>query len=181
MPVIRENGLFNYARKIFEAAKAPPEHAECVARLLVNANLAGHPGHGVIRIKQYVDAIKTGNINPQAKPTIEVDTPCYANVNGNRSFGQVAATYAIDTAVKKAKKEGLSVVGCYNMSHVGRLSDYVMAASEKGLVATAFCNGGGPNVAPYGGRERVMGTNPVAFSVPSGSGKSVVMDFASAA
>ena len=181
MPLIQEKDLFDYSKRIFEAANAPTEHAECVARLLVNANLVGHPAHGVIRIKQYVEAIKTGNIDPQAKPVIEVDTHCYANVNGNRSFGQIAATFAMDVAIKKAKQEGLSMVGCYNLSHVGRLNDYVTMASGEGLVAIAFCNGGGPNVAPYGGRERVMGTNPIACSVPSSSGKSMVMDFSSAA
>jgi len=181
MPLIQENDLFDYSKKIFEAANAPTEHAECVARLLVNANLAGHPAHGVIRIKQYVEAIKAGNIDPQAKPAIEVEAPCYANVNGNRSFGQIAATFAMDVAIKKAKQEGLSVVGCYNMSHVGRLSDYITMASEKDLVAVALCNGGGPNVAPYGGRQRVMGTNPIACSVPSNLGRSIQIDFASAA
>ncbi len=181
MPLIHQNALFDYSKKIFEAANAPAEHAERIARLLVKANVAGHPSHGVIRLKQYVEAIKIGNIDPQAKPAIEVDTPGYANVNGNRSFGQIAATFAMDVAIKKAKQNGLSMVGCYNMYHVGRLGDYVAMASEEDLIAVAFCNGGGPNVAPYGGRERVMGTNPVACSVPSSFRRSMVMDFASAA
>jgi uncharacterized oxidoreductase len=56
-----------------------------------------------------------------------------------------------------------------------------MMASGEDLVAVAFCNGGGPNVAPYGGRERVMGTNPIACSVPSNLGRSIQIDFASAA
>ncbi|GAI17600.1 unnamed protein product, partial [marine sediment metagenome] len=95
--------------------------------------------------------------------------------------GQIAGTFAMGVAIKKAKQSGLSMVGCYNMYHVGRLADYVAMASREGLVAVAFCNGGGPNVAPYGGRERVIGTNPIACSVPSSFGRSIQIDFASAA
>ncbi len=181
MPLIHQDALFDYAKRIFEAANVPRQHAECVARMLVDANLAGHPSHGVIRIKQYIEAIKSGDIAPQAKPALEVNTHCYANVNGNRSFGQIAATLAMEVAIKKARENGLSMVGCYNMYHVGRLGDYVAMASREGLVAVAFCNGGGPNVAPYGGRESVMGTNPIACSVPSNFGRSIQIDFASAA
>jgi LDH2 family malate/lactate/ureidoglycolate dehydrogenase len=181
MPLVRQDVLYSYTRQIFVAAGAPPEHAERVARMLVDADIAGYPSHGVNRVKQYINSINTGKIKPQAKPVIESESPGYANVNGNRTFGQVAATFAAELAIKKAKQNGMAMVGAYNMSHVGRLGDYTDMAAREDLLGVAFCNGGGPNVAPYGSRERVLGTNPIACSVPSGSGKIARIDLASGA
>jgi len=180
MPLIRQDALYDYTKKIFEAAGVPAEHAQRVARMLVDADTAGYPSHGVNRLQQYLNAIKTGKINPQAKPVIELESASYANINGNRAFGQIAATFTAEVAIKKAKN-GMAMVGGYNMSHVGRLGDYTAMVARKDLMAVAFCNGGGPNVAPYGSRERVLGTNPIACSVPSSSGKVAQFDFASAA
>jgi len=173
--------LTDYVKRVFQAIETPCKQAELLASRLVRAHLRGHTSHGVIRIKQYMDAHKAGTLDPKAKPTVEVQGPCYANVNGNRSFGQVAATFAMELAIKKAKSNGLCIVGCYNINHVGCLGDYVQMAAEQGLVGMAFCNGGGPNVSPFGARERVLGVNPVAFATPSGSSRISVIDFTSGA
>ncbi len=181
MLLIYARQLIDYVEKIFEAIGTPSKQAELLAGQLVRAPLHGHASHGVGRINQYMDAYKAGKLDPKAKPAVEVEGPCYANVNGNRSFGQVAGTFAMELAIKKAKENGLCMVGCYNTNHVGCLGDYVMMVAEQGLVGMAFCNGGGPNVAPFGARERVLGVNPVAFAVPSDSGRIPVMDFTSGA
>ncbi len=179
MPSFEINELNEYIKRVIEAIGASCEHAELVASRLVNADLCGVNSHGVIRMQQYLDAVSAGILNPKAEPQAEVDTPCYANVNGNRSFGQVAASFAIELAIEKAKKTGIALVGCYNMNHVGRLGDYVQMASEQDLVGLAFCNGGGPNVAPFGAREKVLGSNPMVFSAPSRNGRTVLVDFTS--
>lgn len=181
MPSVHACQLTDYVERIFEAIDTPSEQAKLLARQLVRAHLRGHASHGVARIKQYMDAYEAGTLDPKAKPTVEVEGACYANINGNRSFGQVAATFATELAIKKAKDSGLCMVGCYNINHVGCLGDYVMMVAEQGFVGMAFCNGGGPNVAPFGARERVLGVNPVAFAAPSESGRIPVMDFTSGA
>jgi len=125
MPIqVDKDELIDYARRIFQAIGTPSEQAELLARRLVRAHLRGHPSHGVARIKQYMDAYRAGMLDPKAEPTVEVEGPCYANVNGNRSFGQVAGTFAMELAIKKAKISGLCIVGCHNMNHVGCLGDY---------------------------------------------------------
>lgn len=181
MPKFMSDELREIAGKILEAAGAPTDKAELVSRMLVNANLTGHDSHGVIRIEHYVGQIRTGLINAAADPEIEIDYPSYARVKGNRAFGQVAATYAVRVAVEKATMNGMAMVGCYDMAHVGRLGDYVSMAAEADLLALAICNGGGPNVAPYGGKQRVLGTNPIACAVPIHEGDDIEIDFASAA
>jgi len=154
MPLVQAEELIEFTRQIFEAVNTPAEQAKLLANRLVTAHLPGFSSHGLIRIKQYMDAINAGLLDPQAKPTAETETPLYANVNGNRAFGQVTATFAMELAIKKAKENGLSIVGCYNMNHAGRLGDYVEMAAGEELIAMAFCNGGGPNVAPFGARKK---------------------------
>jgi len=180
MPKFNAKRLKEVAEKILKAAGASKDKAQLISKMLVDGNLAGHDSHGVIRINQYINQIKSGVILPDADPELEVDNPGFGKVNGNRSFGQVAATYAMEICIEKAKKNGFAMVGGCNMAHIGRLSDYVSMASREDLLSFAFCNGGGPNVAPYGSRKRVFGTNPVAFAVPVKKGADIQADFASA-
>ena len=93
MPLINSDDLFDYIKKILEAANAPLETAALVARMLVDGNLNGHNSHGAIRIKQYIDAINSCKLDPQASPVIEIETPSYASINGNKSFGQIAGVF----------------------------------------------------------------------------------------
>lgn len=165
---------------IFVAGGVPRSKAARVAKMLVDGNLSGHDSHGVIRVRQYLNQIQSGLINPNAEPSMDVDLPSYALVNGNRGFGQITATFAIEKAIDKSNENGFAIVGCKNMSHVGRLGDYVSIAAEQGFMALAFCNGGGPNVAPFGSKDRVFGTNPIACAVPLNEGRHLEIDFASA-
>ncbi|MEE9213778.1 MAG: Ldh family oxidoreductase [Thermodesulfobacteriota bacterium] len=181
MPRLFPNDLIAYTKYIFEAIGVPEKTSELVANMLVESNLRGHDSHGVIRIDQYIKHIKKGFINPNAEPAIEVDLPSYGNINGNRAFGQVAATFAIRFAIDKAKENGFALVGCYNMAHVGRLEDYVSLAAQSDCIAIAFCNGGGPNVAAYGSKTRTFGTNPIAFAVPNKTEDNLLIGFATAA
>ncbi len=181
MPKFMSDELVKIGEKVLGAAGSPAEKAELVSKMLVDANLTGHDSHGIIRLKQYVNQIRTGLIDPVAEPELEIDYPSYAKVKGNRAFGQVVARFGIKAAIEKAALNGMAMVGCCHMAHVGRLGDYVSMAAESDLMALAICNGGGPNVAPYGGKQRILGTNPIACAVPIRDGQNIQIDFASAA
>ena len=64
MPIFRAEELRKAGAAMLGAAGAPPEEALIVARELVEANLVGHDSHGVIRIPQYVDSMRRGEIDP---------------------------------------------------------------------------------------------------------------------
>ncbi len=167
--------------EIFNAMGAKPEYSALVAGLLVKSELAGYGSHGVGRVRQYVNCIKSGILDPVAVPEVTLDLPSVARVDGKRAFGQVVASTAMKAAITKARESGLAMVGGFNSNHVGRLSDYVKMAAENDLVAMMMCNGGGPNVAAHGARNKVLGTNPIAFAAPSKNGRTMVMDFATSA
>lgn len=181
MKTIASETLEQNVVRIFEAMGAAPRHAALVAELLVKSELSGYGSHGVGRVRQYVNSIKSGILDPVAVPEVVLDRPAAARVDGKRAFGQVVAQAAMETAITKARETGLAMVGGFNANHVGRLTDYVKMAAENDLVALMMCNGGGPNVAAHGARNKVLGTNPIAFAVPSPAGHTMVMDFATSA
>jgi len=168
---------------VFVSIGTRPEDADFVARQLVASNLRGHDSHGALRVRQYVNGSISGQLVPGAQPEIISESASYASIDARRSYGQIACKRAMEIGIAKARETGLALIGVHNAYHIGRLGDYTSMASDEGLMATGFCNGGGPNVAPHGSRDRVLGTNPMACSVPTKSsvGYDLEIDFASAA
>jgi LDH2 family malate/lactate/ureidoglycolate dehydrogenase len=173
--------LLATARSILQAAGAPEGAAATVAESLVESDLAGHDSHGVRRLIPYVDAVEAGLIRTAAAPEVTTRDGAMAIVAGRRGFGQLAARLAVDEVAALAARHRVGVAAIQECNHIGRLGEYVATLAGRGLVGMAFGNAD-PSVAPYGGRERRLGTNPLAWAVPRAEGKPpVVMDWASSA
>lgn len=183
MPVLQPMPLADFTSRIFQAAGTPKMTADLVGQSLVSANLAGHDSHGVIRIMQYLRQIDEDEIRPLARPEVERETAVMALLNGHRCFGQLAAKTAIETGIGKARGDAVAAIGLKHSGHVGRLGEWVELAAEEGLIALAYANGGrsGGLVAPFGGAERRMGTNPVAAAIPLQDRPALLLDFATSA
>lgn len=168
MPQFSVESLTGIARSILSGMGATPPDAEVVAEHLVQANLAGHDSHGMIRLPQYFQHAREGKLLPGSSVEIEHETPVAARLNGNWTWGQVAATRATDLAIEKAKTHGVAVVTARQCYHVGRVGVYPLRAAEQGLVAKVWCNGHGVvRVAPWGGTEPRLATNPIAIAIPT--------------
>ena len=169
MPIFSWKDLESEAAATVAAMGASLEDAAWVARLLVRSNLRGHDSHGVIRISQYFEACKRGQIQPAAQPEIATQANTSARVNGRRAFGQVTGRYLAEIVVDKAKENGMAAAAAFECNHVGRLADYVELVAERGLIAFAFANDCGANqvVAPFGGLEGRLSTNPLAIAIPA--------------
>ncbi|MEM3692880.1 MAG: Ldh family oxidoreductase [Candidatus Bathyarchaeia archaeon] len=178
MPVFSHEALRHLGSEIFLALGAPKEEASLVADLLVRANLAGVDSHGIIRIPSYVKEIEEQRILPGSKPKIVKDTPTITIVDGNRSFGQVVALKAMELTIEKAGRQGMAATGAYNCGHIGRLADYAMMAAERDMVGMVMTPGG-RWVAPWGGREAILGISPFSVAMPAGRYKPFVLDMSS--
>ncbi|HIE29369.1 TPA: Ldh family oxidoreductase [Candidatus Poribacteria bacterium] len=170
MPIFSADYLKRAGIAIFKGAGAPDDEAEIVMRLLVKANLVGHDSHGVIRIPQYIHLIQHGDLHPGIAIEIVKETPSTAVINGNWGFGQVIASKAMEIAIQKAKTHSVSTVGAHHSNHVGRMADYAIMAAEENMIGMVMVNnhGAAQHVAPYGGKERRLSTNPICFAVPTG-------------
>jgi uncharacterized oxidoreductase len=178
LPVFAAEQLVRLGTEIFVATGAPAEEARLVSEFLVKANLAGHDSHGVIRIVQYIQAIKRGDLKPGAEIEVVRETPSSALLNGNWGFGQVVAKKAMETAIEKAKENSISVICAFNLYHLGRLADYTRMALDANMIGIAMANST-KNVAPHGGSEKLLGTSPISYAFPTRRGSPFVLDIAS--
>lgn len=185
MPAVRltADQLRALSASVFEALGAPPETAEIVAAALVDANLAGHDSHGVIRIPEYTAAIRAGTLRPDARPKIVRERGAALLVSGEWGFGQMTGRAAIGAAVRRAGDVGAAVVGLVRCNHLGRVGALAEQAAADGCVAAGWVGGiGGPQQAvPYGGRRPAFGTNPMAAAFPVDGDGPVLLDFATTA
>lgn len=180
MPVFQAGELQAITTQIFQGAGSPEEEARLVSRYLINANLMGHDSHGVIRIPQYLTSVKQGDCVPGASPEVVQETPATVVLNANWGYGQVAATRAMEIALEKAANQAVSSVGIHQCNHIGRLGEYPAMAAAHDMIGIVTVNGHGVGhiVAPFGGAEGRMVTNPIAVGIPTGQGTPVLMDIA---
>lgn len=168
MPVVEAEALESFARRALEAHGATPETAASVASSLVGADLVGHSSHGVVRIPYYSDTITEGAIDPAASPTVESAGP-FSQVVGGAAFGQLVGRRAVDLLTDAAAQRGVGVVGIRDSGHLGRMGEWAERVTDEGLLFAAWGNlqGGSQRIAPPGTADRRLGTNPVAFGVPT--------------
>lgn len=173
--------LLATAANILRGLGTGDQDSRQVAQSLVDAQQAGHDSHGVIRLVEYADFVKRGIVRPSAQPEVASLQGAAAAVTGNWGWGQLACQLAVGTADRLAREYGVAAVTVRHCNHIGRIGAYVEALASAGLVALACCNSD-PAVAPYGGKARMLGTNPIAAALPLGPGEPpIVMDFATAA
>ncbi len=181
MPILQADKLTVIISQILEAAGARVDYADIVAEHLVNANLAGHDSHGVIRAAHYVRSIDKGDLKPTAEPEVVEETASMAQICGNFTFGQVIAKTATEIAIDKARAQGVGLVSMYHEGHTGRLGAYAEMGAAAGM-ASMIWDGviGGPRsiVVPLNGTGRKIGANPIAMGFPSDRYGAVILDFA---
>jgi uncharacterized oxidoreductase len=179
---IPHDALLAFTTQVFEASGARPAEAGIVAEHLVTASLLGYDTHGVLRIPQYVEDVRRGVIQPGGIPKIDSEAGATALVDGGWNFGQVGGRFAIDVAIARARESKAATVVARCCNHAGRLGAYTTRAAEQGFLAMAFCNSPihGHFVAPWGGREGRLATNPISYAVPTGGADPIVADFSTA-
>ena len=180
MPRFSADDLRTAGTRVFTAAGVDKETAAAVMNSLVLSNLLGVDSHGIVRVAEYVGALQTGAIVPDSQPRITCENDVVTMLDGARGFGQVVARRAMNLTIGKAQLKGVGVSSFKNVLHVGRLGEFVAMASDAGMIGIMFVNGGRPGgtVAPHGSSRGMLGTNPVAFSIPDGSSPAFLADFA---
>jgi uncharacterized oxidoreductase len=179
VPVFSADYLLRTVSDIFKAHGASPEEAAMVAEHLVDAEACGVTSHGLIRVRQYVQALADGTIRAAAEPTIRTASASAATVDGQNGFGAVMARRAMDLACDIAERTAVGAVTLVNCGHTGRLGHYTEQAARRGLAGLMMVNAGGHGqwVAPFGGTAGRLSTNPLSIAVPGGEDP-VVLDIA---
>lgn len=177
MQSIAAASLIDLVAAVMEGGGSRAAEARTIARRLVDANLVGHDSHGVLRVGTYLQWVRDGWLVPNATPTVIFDNAALAIVDGNRGFGQVIGEFATSLGIDKAARQGIAFVGLRNCGHLGRLGDWAEMAAAAGQVSLHFLNtSGAQRVAPYGGSDRRLSTNPLAIGVPLADAPPAILD-----
>lgn len=172
--------LERYAAAIFRAAGSEAEEAAIIAAHLVEANLAGHDSHGVMRICKYVDWVRIGHVIPNRHAEIVIERGPLMVIDGGFGYGQVIGKEAMGVGAAAAREHGFALIAIRNSGHLGRIGAWAEMLARDGLVSLHLVNtsGFGILVAPHGGSDRRLSANPVAAGTPVEGGRPLVLDIA---
>lgn len=176
-PRIDATRLTDFATAVYASAGVPEADARLVADTLVQADLWGHQSHGVLRLGWYLDRIRHGVMTPVTTPEVVIDAGGIAVLDGHAGVGQVLAMRAVHEALERAKAYGIGAVAVRNSNHFGTCMYYTRRVAAAGFVALLTSNGG-PAMAPWGGRKKIIGTNPWSVAAPVGNRAPFVVDMA---
>ena len=174
---VAADGLIEFATAVYKSVGLPAADARLVADTLVQADLWGHQSHGLLRLGWYLDRIRNGVMKPVTRPEFVVDSGAIAVIDGHDGVGHVLTVLAAREAVKRAKAHGIGAVGVRMSNHFGTCMYYTLMGAREGCV-TLLTSNGGPAMAPWGGRRKIIGTNPWSIAAPAGSLAPFVVDMA---
>ena len=164
-------------QEIFEKSGLKSEEAFTVSENLVQAEMRGIRSHGLVQVGNYSKMIQSKGINPDAKITLIKEGPGNLVFDADHAPGSVAGQYAMAKTIEKAKKNGVAISTVRNGTHFGYAAYYAMQALKENMFGLAFTSTGSA-VAPFGGFEKMLGTNPICVAVPAGKLRPVVFDAA---
>jgi len=161
-----------------QSAKVPVLDADITASLMVKSDLAGADGHGIFRLPAYLKRIRAGGINLHPNIHIEREQGATALINGDNALGHLVMNKAVDLAIEKVKQHSVCWIGSHYGNHSGAASVYVRKLAEQGYIAIYMAVGNANHMAPWGGIDLLLSTNPIAIAVPAGDHPTVLLDIA---
>ena len=169
MPTFAAADLLAFARSLFEASGVPADDAATVATGLIGANLCGHDSHGIIRVMQYLDALADGRLSAGVELLVVNESPAVLVADGQWGLGQVQAHRLLKLLFPRARAAGVAAGTLKHCGHIGRLGEYAETAGGEGFafLATVNNHGYGRGVAPPGGTDSRIGTNPLCLGAPT--------------
>lgn len=170
--------LADFMARAFGAAGLPAADAVVVAGLMAEADLVGADAHGVFRLPQYIRRIEGGAVN--RTPSIAVDRTAAATalVDGDNGMGHLVMRRAAEVAAELAGEAGVGWVGVRRSNHAGPASLYATMPLAHGMIGIYSAVASANHMAPWGGVDLLLGTNPLAVAIPAGDAPPIVLDIA---
>jgi (2R)-3-sulfolactate dehydrogenase (NADP+) len=170
--------LYKIVQKILFSSGLSKKDGEIVCDCLLTSDLYGVSSHGISILDGHLKRIETGGYN--LKPNIKTlkKTVSISIVDADNSIGFLSAVHSMNIAISKATKSGLHTVFTRNANTFGAAFYYAEMAARKGLIGICFSNSS-PAMAPWGGIDKLIGTNPFAIAIPGLGEEMILFDFAS--
>lgn len=172
--------LKSFVQAVFEQQGFSAEHAQTCADVLVSADARGIDSHGVARLSGYVRLIEKGRINPKPSMQFSQKRKAVAQLNADGAIGLVSAPLAMQRAIDITHDLGSGWCGIHHSNHFGIAGYHALMAVQHDFIGMAMTNAS-PLVTPARGKERMLGTNPIAVAIPAGEEDPFVLDMATSA
>jgi LDH2 family malate/lactate/ureidoglycolate dehydrogenase len=173
---VQFGGLKNFCRQAYMKVGVPEEEAEIVADLLVRSDLRGVESHGVTRLPIYIQRLQKGYVRKESRITTVKEKGPTASLDAHGSMGHIAAYRGMERAIQKAEEHGIGWVSVKDSGHFGVAGFFPMMALKKDFIGYIVSNSA-PMMFPWGGRQRIVGNNPLAYAFPAEQFLPVVLDF----
>lgn len=170
--------LEEFTASVMRALGLPLEDAATVAALMVDADMQGSDGHGVIRLAPYAKRILAGGINLNPDIKVIQERTAMALVDGDNGMGHLVMKKATELAIHKARTAGIAWVGSRLSNHAGPASLYARMALQHDMIGLYFAVGNANHLPPWGGLDMLLSTNPIAAAIPTLNEAPVVLDMA---
>ncbi len=177
--LVTVESLHYFTREALRRLGLSETDAAVAADVLVTTDACGVFTHGTKALAGYLRRLKLGGLCPQGCPHIAGEGGAWATVDGDSSLGMITSTFAMNTAIRKAKEQGVAYVGVRNSCHFGAAGYYAWLAAREGLIGLAMANDI-PSVAAPGSRGPITGSNPISYAVPAGRHPPLLLDMSTA-
>jgi len=164
-------------RRALAASGASGASARSTASVLVQAHIDGQAGHGLTRIPSYAEQLLAGKVAGDAIPVAERVAPALLRVDARSGFAYPALDLVLEHLPAIAAETGMAAALVHRSHHLGPAGIHAERFAARGLLALLFTNS--PKaISFWGGREQMLGTNPIAFAAPRQDAPPLVIDLA---
>ncbi len=153
------------------------EVAQKAVDALILAEACGVSSHGIRMLPAHAQKIKNREYNIDAVIENEIETPSFARFNSHNQIGMVSATDCMQFAIDKAQESGVYTVFANNCNTFSAAFVYAFQAARQGMIGFTMSNSPA-QMAPTGGREKLLGTNPMAYAIPGKRNNPIIFDMA---
>ncbi len=169
-----------FAKTVYCQLGVSEPHADLIADSLCQADVWGHQSHGIMRTFWYAKRMQTQATRITENPSLVTDAGAIAVMDGKNGIGQVVAQNAMQEAIARAKLHGVGVVTVRSSGHFGTAMYFTQQAALAGCIGFLFTNAS-PAMAPWGGKTKLVGTNPWSIAAPAGTHPPMMLDIANTA
>ncbi len=163
-----------------QSAGVPEADAALVTRSWLLAEMSSMPSHGLMRLKPTVERLRSGIVNPRPRIRREQTADNILCYDADGALGQIAGERAMKDCIRLALEKGSAFAAVRRAFHFGAIGFYTRMAADAGCLAF-MCTNASPQMAAWGGMDKVLGTNPFALAFPTVKGDAFSLDVSTAA
>lgn len=169
--------LMDFCVEVLTEVGLDVHDAETVANVLVVTDTWGTFSHGTVALLNYVHSLRAGGMDCKAKPKVISEGASWAVIDAQHGMGMPSCCKAMDLAIEKARTATIAWTGVRNSNHFGAAGYYANLAASRGMIGISMSSAD-PNMTIPGSRGHTIGNNPLAYAVPTGDGRPILLDIA---